>query len=73
MVDGDKDDELLYMAPWITQLLTKQNPKKGKNDNIHEEEIADDSNNWSRYIVLKSKENLVPLTKLSPLIIEKSI
>jgi len=51
----------------------KQNPKKRKNDNIHEEEIEDNSDYWSRFIVLKSKEGLVPLTKLSPFIIEKCI
>lgn len=45
------------------------NPKiKEKNENRLE-----DSENWSRFIVLKSKKGLIPLTKLSPFIIEKCI
>jgi len=33
----------------------------------------ENSVNWSRFIVLKSKKGLVPLTKLSSFIIEKCI
>jgi hypothetical protein len=33
----------------------------------------EDSENWSRFIVLNSKKSLVPLTKLSPSIVEKYI
>ena len=40
---------------------------------MKDEEEIEDSDNWSRFIVLKSKEGLVPLTKLSPFIIEKCI
>jgi hypothetical protein len=47
-----------------------QQQKKRKNDNRYEEEIAI-SNNWSRFIVLKSSEGCIPLTKLSPFVIEK--
>jgi len=40
---------------------------------MKDEEEIEDSDNWSRFIILKSKEGLVPLTKLSPFIIEKCI
>jgi len=48
------------------------NHKKRKNGSRYEDEI-EVSNNWSRFIVLKSSEGCIPLTKLSPLVIEKSI
>ena len=38
----------------------------------YEEEI-EVSDNWSRFIVLKSSENGVPLTKISPFVIDKCI
>ena len=38
----------------------------------YEEEI-EVSDNWSRFIVLKSSEGGVPLTKISPFVIEKCI
>jgi hypothetical protein len=41
-----------------------------KNDSRYEEEI-EFSNNWSRFIVLESSEGCIPLTKLSPFVIEK--
>jgi len=43
------------------------NPKKRKNDSRYEEEI-EVSNNWSRFIVLKSSEGCIPLTKLLPFV-----
>ena len=46
--------------------------KKRKNDSRYEEEIGV-SNNFQRFIVLKSNEGLIPLTKLSPFVIEKCI
>jgi hypothetical protein len=52
------------------QIPNNQQQKKRKNDNRYEEEIAI-SNNWSRFIVLKSSEGCIPLTKLSPFVIEK--
>jgi hypothetical protein len=53
--------------------LNQQIPnKKRKNDSRYEEEI-EFSNNWSRFIVLKSSEGCIPLTKLSPFVIEKCI
>jgi hypothetical protein len=48
------------------------NPRKRKNDVRNEEEI-EVSDNWSRFIVLKSSEDGVPLTKISPFVIEKCI
>ena len=45
------------------------NHKKRKNDGRNEKEI-EFSNNWSRFIVLKSNEGCIPLTKLSPFVIE---
>ena len=51
--------------------LNEQIPNnQKKNDNRYEEEI-EVSNNWSRFIVLKSSEGCIPLTKLSPFEIEK--
>ena len=51
--------------------LNQQTPnKKRKNDSRYEEEI-EVSNNWSRFIVLKSSEGCIPLNKLSPFVIEK--
>ena len=44
------------------------NPKKRKNESRLEEEI-EVSDNWSRFIVLKSSEGGIPLTKLSPFVI----
>jgi hypothetical protein len=38
----------------------------------YEEEI-EVSDNWSRFIVLKSSEDGVPLTKIPPFVIEKCI
>ena len=53
--------------------LNQQIPnKKRKNDSRYEEEI-EFSNKWSRFIVLKSSEGCIPLTKLSPFVIEKCI
>ena len=84
MVGGYKDGELLCMATWMllrVQLYPimknrfKQNQiqrKRTQNERLEEE--IEDSDNWSRFIVLKCKEGLVPLTtKLSPFIIEKCI
>jgi hypothetical protein len=48
------------------------NHKKRKNDSRYEEEI-EFSNNWSHFIVLKSSEGCMPLTKLSPFVLEKCI
>ena len=47
-------------------------PKKRKNESRLEEEI-EVSDNRSRFIVLKSSEGGIPLTKLSPFVIEKNI
>ena len=43
-----------------------------KKENRLEEEI-EVSDNWSRFIVLKSSEGGVQLTKISPFVIEKCI
>jgi len=51
---------------------TVPNPKKRKNENVITDEIGV-SDLFPKFIVLKSKEGLVPLTKLSPFVIEKSI
>ena len=56
----------------LTQQIPNNPIKKRKNDSRYEEEI-EFSNNWSRFIVLKSSEGCIPLTKLSPLVVEKSI
>jgi hypothetical protein len=63
------------MAASNTLCLNKQipiNKKKRKDDMRYEEEIAV-SDNWSRFIVLKSSEDGVPMTKISPFVIEKYI
>jgi hypothetical protein len=56
----------------LTQQIPNNPIKKRKNDSRYEEEI-EFSNNWSRFIVLKSSEGCIPLTKLSPFVIEKCI
>ena len=56
----------------LTQQIPNNPIKKRKNDSRYEEEIIF-SNNWSRFIVLKSSEGCIPLTKLSPFVIEKCI
>ena len=75
MVGGDKDGELLHMATSDPLRLNKQIPinphKKRKNDVRYEEEI-EVSDNWSRFIVLKSSEGDVPLTTISPFVIENA-
>ena len=48
------------------------NPKKRKNESRLEEEIKV-PDNWSRFIVLKSSESCIRLTKLSPFVIETSL
>ena len=56
----------------LTQQIPNNPIKKRKNDSRYEEEI-EFSNNWSRFIVLKSSEGCIPLTKLSRFVIEKYI
>ena len=56
----------------LTQQIPNNPIKKRKNDSRYEEEIIF-SNNWSRFIVLKSSEGCIPLTKLSRFVIEKCI
>ena len=74
VVGGDKDGELLHMATSDPLRLNKQipiNQKKRKNYVRYEEEI-EVSDNWSRFIVLKSSEGDVPLTTISPFVIENA-
>jgi hypothetical protein len=63
------------LSSTLTTLENKQipillNPKKRKKESRLDEEIGE-SDNWSRFIAWKSKEGLVPLTKLSRFVIEK--
>ena len=73
MVGGDKNCEPLYMATWLP-LCVRFYPirKKEKNENVIADEIGV-SDLFPKYIVLTSKENLIPLTKFSLFVIEKSI
>ena len=59
MVGGDKDGELLYMAPWSPLCCIET---KTKTQHLL---------TWTRFIVLTSNQK--PLTKISPFIIEKTI
>jgi hypothetical protein len=61
------------MATWLP-LCVRFYPirKKEKNENVIADEIGV-SDLFPKYIVLTSKENLIPLTKFSLFVIEKSI
>jgi hypothetical protein len=74
-VGGDKDGELLHMATSDPLRLNKQipiNPKKKRKNDVRYEEEIEVSDNWSRFIVLKSSEGDVPLTTISPFVIENA-
>jgi len=60
-VDGNKDGELFYMATWLLLSVRLY---------VITDEIAV-SHLLPKYIVLKSKNDLIPLTRLSPFVIEK--
>jgi hypothetical protein len=59
VVGGDKDGELLYMAPWSPLCCIET---KTKTQHLL---------TWTRFIVLTSNQK--PLAKISPFIIEKTI
>ena len=68
MVSGDKDGELIYMAPWSHLFVSK--PKSNvhhlrKGIKIIEEEF--EVENRSRFIVLASNQK--SMTKMSPFMI----
>jgi hypothetical protein len=64
------------MATWLLfcvqiKIPNVQNQKTKKESRLEEEiEVSD---NWSGFIVLKSSEGGIPLTKLSPFVITKCI
>jgi len=53
--------------------IPNNQPKKKKTNYVRYEEEIEVSDNWSRFVVLKSSEGGTPLTKLSPFVIEKCI
>ena len=66
VVGGDKVGELFYMATWLPLCVRLYQIRKNENE-------IGVSDLFPKSLVLKRKEYLIPLTKLSPFVMEKSI